>query len=89
MRKQLRRRREVNRNEEQHAGLLPDATVPERYDISLLVGEGPVQNAKNRSQKPEKKAKPKKYSKNPQKSTNQTKKLIPIINYSIPSCHNQ
>lgn len=42
MRSQLRRRREGKRGEKQHAGLLPDATVPKRDDISLLVGKGPV-----------------------------------------------
>lgn len=43
MKSQLRRRREGKRGEKQHAaGLLPDATVPKRDDISLLVGKGPV-----------------------------------------------
>lgn len=55
--------------------------MPERDDISLLVGEGPVQNdstIKEGKNLGKKKPKPKNTPKNQQKATNQTKKIDSI-----------
>lgn len=59
MRRQLRRRREGKREEEQHAGLIPDAIVPERMASHYWRRSCAKCQYKKGSQKPEKKPKPK------------------------------